>query len=195
MLNEMDGDDRTILDALLPRVYDELRRIAAVHMRGEGPVTIQPTILVHEAYLRLVGGAPVRWENRRHFYAVAAEAMRRILIDEARRRMRLKRGGAGVAGTGPTRRRVPVSVVDLANSDDPAEIMALDDAIERLQKRDPRTAQVVRLRLFAGLSIAEAAAALGISERTAKREWTFARAWLFRELGDADVDLGPEQAE
>ncbi|MFQ5680324.1 MAG: sigma-70 family RNA polymerase sigma factor [Gemmatimonadota bacterium] len=169
------GDRRSARE-LLPLVYDQLRRAAQLQMAGERPDhTLQATALVHEAYLRLVGSDAEGWENRAHFYVAAAEAMRRILIDHARKRGRLKRGGDRV--------RVPLSAVYLAEEADPEEIMSVENAIRRLESRDPRMAGIIRLRFFAGLSVDETAAALGLSDRTIRREWAVARAWLERELG------------
>jgi len=163
--------------ALLPLVYEELRRLAAVRMSAErGDHTLQATALVHEAYLRLVGDRDVRWSNRAHFFAAAAEAMRRILIDHARAKLGPRRGG----GLG----KLPLDVVDLAVTDNPEQILALDEAISRLEKEDADAARVVRLRFYAGLSIDEVAKALETSVSTVKREWSFARAFLFRALED-----------
>ena len=164
---------------LLEVVYDQLRGIAQQRMAHERrDHTLQATALVHEAYLRLVGDAEVSWANRAHFFAAAAEAMRRILIEHARGRARLKRGGDG--GHAPVRR--PLNVLDLAQEHDPAQILTLDEAICRLSEQDLDAAQVVRLRFFAGLSVEETAAALGVSPSTVDREWAFARAWLHRAL-------------
>lgn len=171
-----DGD-RAATGQLLPLVYGELIRIARSRMNHERTGhTLQPTALVHEAYLRIIGGdsAPIDWRNRTHFYHAAAEAMRRILVDHARRRLRVKRGGG----------QTPAGLddVDIAGDVKSDEILALDEAICRLEERDPRAAQVVRLRYYAGLSVEDTAAALELSPRTVKREWSFARAWLFDEL-------------
>ncbi len=161
--------------ALLPLVYDHLRAIAARQMEDERPDhLLQPTGLVHEAYLRLVGGESLAWSSKAHFYAAAAEAMRRILIDHARARDSQKRGGK--------RLRVVLDLVDLATRHDPAEILAVDEALSRLEKQDARMASIVKLRFFAGLSEEEAAQALGVSPRTLRREWTMARSFLHREL-------------
>jgi RNA polymerase sigma factor (TIGR02999 family) len=170
-------------ERLLPMVYGELRALARARMRCERKDhTLQATELVHEAYLRLAGGTPVEWEGRGHVFAAAAEAMRRILIEHARARSRVKRGGDE---QGRPAKKLPLTlagIADLAADADPEEILALDDAMERLEARDARMGQVVRLRFYAGLSIEETAAALGVAPRTAKRDWTFARAWLYREL-------------
>jgi len=161
--------------ALLPLVYDHLRTIAARQMAGERKShTLEPTALVHEAYLRLVGQEPLAWTTKGHFYAAAAEAMRRILIDHARARASQKRGGG--------RLRLALDVVDLAAREDPAEILAVDEALSRLEKQDAHMAAIVKLRFFAGLSEDEASHALGVSPRTLRREWTMARAFLHREL-------------
>ncbi|MFG0282805.1 MAG: sigma-70 family RNA polymerase sigma factor [Phycisphaerales bacterium JB039] len=167
-------------EELLPLVYDHLRAIAQRRMREErASHTLQATALVHEAFLKLVGGSDgPSWESRAHFFRVAAEAMRRILIDHARKRKSAKRGG----GAAP----IPISVVDLAAEHDPAQILALNEALESLEQEDARAAEVVKLRFFAGLSVEETAEAMGISERTCMREWAFARARLFQLLGTPD---------
>lgn len=166
------------LERLLPVVYDELRALAQARLHRERPDhTLQATALVHEAYIRLVGWGQQPWANRAHFYRAAAEAMRRILIEHARGRGRIKRGGDRV--------RVDLEHADLAMWHDPDDVLALDEGIRRLTKQDPRSAEIVRLRFFAGLSIAETANALGLSVRTVNRDWEFARAWLFRALGEA----------
>jgi len=168
-------------EQLLPLVYQQLRSMAAARMRGEKKGhTLQATALVHEAYLRLVGDDSGGWANRGQFFRAAAEAMRRILIEHARRRGRLKRGG--------DQRRQPLDVLDLASDADTDNILELDAATTRLQERDARAAEIVHLRFYGGLSVEEAAAALGLSERTVKREWTFARAWLYGELSAGDRD-------
>jgi RNA polymerase sigma factor (TIGR02999 family) len=166
---------------LLPLVYDELRRLAAGRLAGESPgQTLQPTALVHEAYLRVVGSdAGKPWDGRGHFFAAAAEAMRRILLDRARDRKRLKRGG--------NRRRASLDLDGLVADDAPPDdLIDLDDALGRLAQVDARSAHLVKLRLFAGLTLDEAAEALGIVRRTAERDWAFARAWLFHQLVPRD---------
>jgi RNA polymerase sigma factor (TIGR02999 family) len=170
-----DGDPRAA-EELLPLVYEELRKLAAHKMALEAPGhTLQPTALVHEAWLRLAGGAePAPFENRGHFFAAAAEAMRRVLIDSARRKEAHKRG-AGLE-------RVNLEDVDLAARADDATLLRVDAALEKLAREDPPSAELVKLRFFAGLTTEQAAAALGISERTARRYWFFARAWLHDEL-------------
>jgi len=165
---------------LFSLVYQQLRKLAAARMREErSDHTLQATGLVHEAYVRLESGGQGRWASRGQFFLAAAEAMRRILIDHARAKGKQKRGGPAV-------RRVPMNVLDLAADDTQIpEILALDEAVCRLEKVSPDVAAVVRLRFYAGLSVDETAEALGISPRTVKREWTYARAVLFREL---DID-------
>ena len=189
ILERIDAGDAAAAGDLLPLVYAELRALAAARMAGERhDHTLQATALVHEAYLRLVGPGegggtggppPRRWAGRPHFFHAAAEAMRRILIDHARARATHKRGG-GAGGVPP--RRVPLDVLDLAARQDSEEILALDEAFARLEVQNPEAAAVVRLRFYAGLSVAETADALGCSPRSVNRAWTFARAWLFREL-------------
>jgi RNA polymerase sigma factor (TIGR02999 family) len=168
-------------EELLPLVYEDLRRLAAQQMAREAPGrTLQATALVHEAYLRLVGpGGDERWDSHRHFFAAAAEAMRRILINGARDRNRLKRGGG--------RGRLDLDQLQLALDSPDEELLALNEALERLELVDPDCAEFVKLRFFAGLQHGEAAQALGLSRRTADRCWSFARAWLYDELRrDAD---------
>jgi RNA polymerase sigma factor (TIGR02999 family) len=160
---------------LLPLVYEELRKLAAARMVGQWETsTLQPTALVHEAWLRLAGNKEQPWENRAHFFAAAAEAMRRILIDHARR----KHAGKRRPGT----QRVDLSQVDVAVQANDELLLRIDEALERLRQEDEEAAKLVKLRFFVGLDYEEAAKVLDISERTAKRHWTFARAWLFREL-------------
>lgn len=173
-----EGDPRAT-EELLPLVYDQLRRIASARMAGERrDHTLQATALLHEAYVRMMGGGNEAWANRRHFYFAAAEAMRRILIEHARARSRLKRGGPG------SKRRVLDfgAIADLASEDRSDEILALDAALSRLKDQRARAAEVVTLRFFAGLTVDEAAELLGVSPRTVELDWAFARAWLFREL-------------
>lgn len=172
------GDRRAAAD-LLPLVYDELRKLAAARMANESPdQTLQPTALVHEAYLRLLGPADAnRWEHRGHFFAAAAEAMRRILVEAARRKQRGKHGGDLT--------RVTLEDAEPAAPDLRHDLVALDVALTRLEAEDPQAAKLVELRHFTGLSVAEAAQTLGISPRTADRVWSFARAWLHRELADS----------
>ncbi len=170
---------------LLEVVYDHLRRLAELRLRAEpAGHTLQATALVHEAYARLVGSANIEWRSRGHFFAAAAEAMRRILVDHARAKARLKRGGSGGAGEGAPHRRARLNLVDLAADEDPEEILSVDEAFGRLDAMDPELARVVRLRFFAGLTEQETALALGISDRTVRRDWTVARAWLRRYLDE-----------
>ncbi len=172
------GDRRAAAD-LLPLVYDELRKLAGARMAGESPHhTLQPTALVHEAFLRLVGPADgAHWDHRGHFFAAAAEAMRRILVDEARRKAALRHGGARV--------RLELDSDLVAEPEPREDLLALDEALTRLAVEDPLKAELVQLRYFGGLTLPEAAAALGLSERTAGRHWAFARAWLRRAVEGA----------
>ncbi|QDV35217.1 ECF-type sigma factor [Tautonia plasticadhaerens] len=174
------GDRRAAAD-LLPLVYDELRRLAAARLASESPdQTLQPTALVHEAYLRLIGPAEgLRWDGRGHFFAAAAEAMRRILVDAARRKRARKHGG--------DRRRVELRDVPDEREVADERLLALDAALTRLAAEDPVAARVIEIRHFAGLSIEDAAAALGLSRATTYRHWTYARAWL----RDAISEAGP----
>jgi RNA polymerase sigma factor (TIGR02999 family) len=178
-------------DAFFEQVYDELRAIAHARMRGERPgQTIQSTELVHEAYLRLYPGEAVTWRNRAHFFAAAAEAMRRILIQRARAKGRVKRGGDAA---GRPAEKILLGLEEaaaLADERDPHAVLALDHAIERLAQQDARAAKIVRLRFYAGLSVAEVAETLDTSTRTVLRDWEFARAWLHRRLveGAEEVD-------
>jgi RNA polymerase sigma factor (TIGR02999 family) len=163
-------------EQLLPLVYTELRKLAAAKMAREAPgLTLQPTALVHEAWLRLGGDEQPSWQNRAHFFAAAAEAMRRILIDQARKRRTPRHGGDLV--------RLNFDDVNLAAVAGDDQLLAIDEALEKLARRDPPKAELVKLRYFAGLNHAEAARTLGISEVTAKRWWAYARAWLYEELG------------
>ncbi|HVS54165.1 MAG TPA: ECF-type sigma factor [Opitutaceae bacterium] len=160
---------------LLPAVYAELRRVAAARLAGGTGSTLQPTALVHEAWLRLGGDGPTQWRDKTHFFAAAAEAMRHILIDRARRRQTQRHGGG--------QQRVDLDVVEVAIEADDERLLAINDAVERLAAHDAAKADLVKLRYFAGLSLAEAAQALGVSEPTAKRWWAYARTWLYREMG------------
>ncbi|MCA1559846.1 MAG: sigma-70 family RNA polymerase sigma factor [Acidobacteria bacterium] len=170
------SNDRQSVDSLLPIVYQELRRLAASYLRRERPgQTLQPTALVHEAYLRLVKDRPDRWQNRAHFCAIAAHSMRQILIERARARGALKRRG----GAQP---RVTLDEALVAGGERSFDFVALDQALERLNALDPGQARLVELRFFGGLTIEETAEAMQISPATVKRHWTVARAWLAREL-------------
>jgi RNA polymerase sigma factor (TIGR02999 family) len=176
LLDAAVAGDRKAATDLLPLVYDELRKLAAARMAAESPdQTLQPTALVHEAYLRLVGSAdPASWENRGHFFAAAATAMRRILIERARQKRRIIHGGA--------RRRQQLHADAVAAPVPDEDLLALDAALARLAERDPVKARLVELRYFAGLTGDQAAQVLGISPRTADRYWLYARAWLRREM-------------
>lgn len=178
ILESIENGNPQAAEKLLPLVYEELRKLAAAKMAQEKPEhTLQATALVHEAYLRLVGSETDRsWESRGHFFAAAAEAMQRILIDDARRKLAVKRGG------GRTRR--PDEDFPVTAALDPSDLLALDEALSQLEQEEPVRAALVRLRYFAGLSLDEAARALGLSKATAKRYWVYARAWLFQKLSE-----------
>ncbi|MBY0523163.1 MAG: sigma-70 family RNA polymerase sigma factor [Gemmataceae bacterium] len=180
ILNAIDRGDPGAAEHLLPLVYDELRRLAAQRLAEERPgQTLQPTALVHEAYLRLVDAdQATRWNSRGHFFAAAAEAMRRILVDNARRKHSLKRGG--------DRRRVDFDEGTLSAPEPPEDLLALDAALSKLAEKDRAAADLVQLRYFGGLTLPDAAETLGISPRTAGRLWAFARAWLRREVEGND---------
>ena len=174
ILSAIDQGDSQAAEQLLPLVYGELRKLAAQRLTNEKPgQTLQATALVHEAYVRLVGpDGGQNWDGRGHFFAAAAEAMRRILIDNARRKRTEKHGGG--------HRRQDLDEVEIFAGAPAEDLLALDEALTRLAAEDPSKAELVKLRYFAGLSIEDAARALGISPATAKRRWAFARAWLFR---------------
>jgi RNA polymerase sigma-70 factor, ECF subfamily len=176
LLAAWSAGDREALDVLAPLVEQELHRIAARYMAGERPAhVLQPTALVNEAYLRLVDWKNVRWQNRAHFFGVAAQLMRRILVDFARTRRRAKRGGGGI--------HVTLSEADAVRSSSrDAELEALDEALQALEQLDPRQSRVIELRFFGGLSLEETAHVLDVSVGTVRRDWSLARAWLFREL-------------
>lgn len=169
--------DKDAADRLLPLVYEQLRKAAQLHLAGErGGHTLSATALVHEAYLKIVGPREVAWAGRGHFYAAAAEAMRRVLLDHAKARGREKRGGEGRPGG----RLQFASVAELVAAEDSGEILSFDAALCRLESESVDAARVVRLRFFAGLSVEQTALAMGVSDRTVNRLWTFARAWLHR---------------
>jgi RNA polymerase sigma factor (TIGR02999 family) len=170
-------------EQLLPLVYDELRRLATAKLAHEKPgQTLQATALVHEAYVRLVVGEPERhWDSRGHFFAAAAEAMRRILVEQARRKQSEKHGGLFL--------RLGLEDLDVADEAPDEALLAVDNALDRLSVEHPEKAELVKLRYFAGLSIEDAAQAQGISPATAKRRWTFARAWLYREITEGEWPL------
>jgi RNA polymerase sigma factor (TIGR02999 family) len=187
LLVDAQAGDRRAAAALLPLVYEELRKLAAARMAAESPDhTLQPTALVHEAYLRLVGrAADDHWAGRGHFFGAAAEAMRRILVDAARRKRTVIHGGSLA--------RVPLSEADVPAVELSEDLIALDEALTRLAAIDPIKAQLVTLRHFGGLTIDEAAGAIGISPATAKRYWAYARAWLFRAVaGRPRPEIAPE---
>jgi len=169
------GDVRAV-DELFPLVYQELRQLASQRMSREAPgQTLQATALFHEAYLRLVGAEEQNWSGRGHFFSAAAEAMRRILIENARRKQSLRRGG--------NRKRIALEDAGLAAEGASDDLIALDEGLEKLAEKDRMKAELVKLRYFAGLTIEQAAEILGISPATAKRYWAYARAWLVREIG------------
>lgn len=186
LLQDVSAGNADAKGVLLEQVYSQLRAIAQERMSHERKShTLQATALVHEAYMRLLsspspGADCATWRDRAHFYRAAAEAMRRILIDHARSRGRVKRGGEA--------KRVPINVCDIAELGDASEILALDEAISRLQEEDESSAEIVRFRFFAGLSVEQTAAALGLSERTVKREWSYARARLFHLLEQLELN-------
>jgi len=175
LLTAWNDGDEDALNALMPLVYDELRRRAKIHMRQENPGhTLQPTAIVHEVFIRLVGQKPENWKNRAHFLAVASQFIRRILVDHARARHALKRGGNAL--------RVERIEALGEQSKDGIDVQALDSALEQLSEWDAQQSRIVELRFFGGLTIEETAEVLKISPATVKREWAMARAWLYREL-------------
>jgi len=179
ILNAIEGGDPTASEELLPLVYDELRLLAAQKMAQERPgQTLQATALVHEAYLRLAGAADGTWNSRGHFFAAAAEAMRRILIENARSKQKLKRGG--------DRHRIGLSDADIATEKDIDDLLALDEALTKLAQEDPTKAELVKLRYFGGLTLEQASHVLKISRSTASRYWSYVQAWLFHEINGSD---------
>jgi RNA polymerase sigma factor (TIGR02999 family) len=183
ILSALEKGDAHVADQLLPLVYEELRKLAAQKLTQEAPgQTLQATALVHEAYLRLVDIEKVQhWDSRRHFFAAAAEAMRRILIDRARDKRGFKRGGGW--------KRLHLYEIDPAIEQSPDDLLALDDALSKLAPEDPVCAGLVKLRLFTGLTLGEAADTLGIARRTADRYWAFARSWLYDALSRDDKSV------
>ncbi len=178
------GGDRNDLEALLPLVYDELRRLAHYHLKNERPGhTLQTTALVHEAYFRLVGQELPEWESRAHFFAIAAQLMRQILVDYARRRRASKRGSGVCMLTLD-------DALALSRRKD-VDVIALDDALNTLAELDPRQSRVVELRFFAGLSLEETSEVMGIATATVQRDWTMARAWLHREISRRETSRRP----
>lgn len=179
ILSLIEQGDLTASEQLLPLVYDELRKLAAAKLANEKPgQTLQATALVHDAYIRLVDAKDLHWNSRGHFFAAAAEAMRRILINRARDKGRLKRGG--------DLKRIDFEKVELALDTPNEQLLAINEAIDLLEAESPQCAQVVKMRFFAGLSSDETAAAIGVSPSTVKRHWAYARAWLFDALRSDD---------
>ncbi|MHC4137626.1 MAG: ECF-type sigma factor [Planctomycetota bacterium] len=175
--------DGAAADELLPLVYEELRKLAHAKMAGEAPgTTLQPTALVHEAYLRIFRDRPEGWAGRAQFFSAAAEAMRRILVERARKRRSLKRGGG--------RRKLDLDAADPGDDLPPEDLLALDEALDRLEQRDKRASDVVKLRYFTGLTIEEVAETLGVAPRTVHRDWNVARAWLRVEVEKGDDRAG-----
>ena len=182
ILSQINDGDPHAAKELLPLVYDELRKLAAAKMSQEKPgLTLQPTALVHEAYLRLAGeNRPEPWRGRRQFFAAASEAMRRILVESARRKRSLKRNGG---------ERIEVELGQIEANRPPEEVLALHEALDLLAQRDPLKAELVKLRYFVGLSISEAAEVLGISASSVDRHWSYARAWLHQHILQGDTSL------
>jgi len=184
ILTAIEQGDAKAAEELLPLVYDELRRLAAQKMSQEPPgQTLQPTALVHEAYIRLVDSEAQKWKSRTHFFAAAAEAMRRILIENARRKQTLKRGG--------DRQRIDIDDVELSVKESAEDILAMDEALAKLAQEDCAVAELVKLRYFAGLTLEQSAELLGVSTRTANRYWAYARAWLYQEITSANKPSSP----
>ena len=180
-LNAVSQDDPESAGELLPKVYAELRRLASSRMAREAPgQTLQPTALVHEAYLRITGKGTQQWADRRHFFASAAEAMRRILVENARKKKRIRHGGGW--------QRIDIEQIDIATTTDSDLLLAVNEALTKLEKEDPRGAALIKLRFFVGLTNVQAAKVLDLPERTAKRSWAYARAWLFEELRSSVCD-------
>ena len=180
ILEDVGRGDREASDRLLRTVYDELRRLAAARLAHERPgQTLQATALVHEAYLRLVGPEDARWENRAHFFGAAAEAMRRILVEAARRKGRIKHGGQ--------RQRCELDEADFVEQPTAMDLVALSEALDKLAAEDPTKAELVKLRYFTGLTVEEAGEMIGVSRATADRYWAFARAWLYTEIRKGDT--------
>jgi RNA polymerase sigma factor (TIGR02999 family) len=175
LLEAVEQGNRKAAEDLLPLVYDQLRKLAAHRMAQQPPGhTLQPTALVHEAWLKLVGGGKQQWESRKHFFSAAAEAMRHILIDRARKKQSRRRGGGW--------ERVDVEAVEIAAPTDQETLLALNDALDQFEAVDPAKAEVVKLRFFVGLTERETAQVLGLSERTVQRHWAYAQAWLFERM-------------
>lgn len=183
ILQSIESGDAKAANELLPLVYEELRKLAAAKMANESSnQTLQPTALVHEAWLRLTGNENVKWNGRAHFFGAAAEAMRRILIDNARRKRALRHGG--------NQQRFNVDEIEIAAPEKDDELLAINDALEKFAAVDKQKTELVKLRYFVGLTIDESAEILGISAPTAKRWWTYSRAWLFRQIQNASNASG-----
>lgn len=181
LLKEWSDGDESALDKLMPLVYDELHRIAGRYMRGQGPShTLQTTALIHEAYLKLAYQKEMQWQNRSHFFGVAAIAMRRILVDHARARRKLKRGGGA--------QRVSLDEALMVSEELDIDLIALDEALKELETLNPRHSKVVELRFFGGLTIEETAEVLKVSPSTVKEDWKMARAWLHHELNGGEKE-------
>ena len=177
ILNSIESGNAKAADELLPLVYEELRKLAAARMANESPnQTLQPTALVHEAWLRLTGNENVKWQGRAHFFGAAAEAMRRILIEKARRKQALRHGGG--------QQRLDVADVEIAAPAKDQELLDMDEALEKFAALDTPKAELVKLRYFVGLTLDESAQILGISAPTAKRWWAYARVWLYQQIQD-----------
>jgi len=188
ILGQIENGDPSAAEMLLPLVYEELRKLATQKLQQEKPgQTLQATALVHEAWLRLVDVEKVQhWDSRRHFFSAAAESMRRILVETARRKGRVRHGG--------NHNRVPFIEERIATRISAEDLVALDDALSLLEQEDAGAAELVKLRYFAGMTLEEAAESLGISERTAYRDWSYARAWLFRKLGNPGTQPAGESS-
>jgi len=186
LLQEAGGDEKLLAENVLPLVYDELRRLAAARMvREASGQTLQPTALVHEAWLRLVPKDGRTWKNREHFYRAAAMAMRRILIDRARQKLSLKRGGGW--------QRSDIADLDLAAESPDENLLLIDDSLQRLEREDPESAEVVMLKFFSGLTNKETARTLGLSEATVERRWAFAKVCLFEMIRESQGGAAPEK--
>jgi RNA polymerase sigma-70 factor, ECF subfamily len=186
LLSQLTQGNQEAAEKLIPLIYDELKRLARSYMRRERPDhTLQPTALVHEAYLKLIRQQTVNWQGRSHFIGIAAQLMRRILIDHARGHLREKRGGSKVV--------LPLNEALVFSPEHSEDLVRLDEALERLSKLDARQSRIVELRFFGGLSVEEASEILGVSPKTVKRDWAVAKAWLYGELRRSDGDA-PEAA-